>query len=109
VLLPNQPKVVLLGRQDIGRWTSPLKVFEYMAAGKIIVASNLPVLTEVLSEDNAVLCEPSDVSQWAHEIARIASGEVDYTARAAKARSDVEQYAWPKRASRCIAAAAIGQ
>lgn len=106
MLLPNQRRIVLLGRQDIGQWTSPLKLFEYMAAGKIIVASALPVLAEVLNEDNAVLCDPEDPAAWARELGRIAAGEPGYAERAARARRDVARYAWVERARRCLAAAA---
>jgi glycosyltransferase involved in cell wall biosynthesis len=105
LLLPNQQKVLVLGRQDIGRWTSPLKMFEYMAAGKVIVASNLPVLTEVLSADNAVLCAPDDPVQWAEAIGRIVAAPESYHPLAERARRDVELHDWQHRAARCIAAA----
>src|SRR5262249_13241169 len=43
------------------RYTSPLKLFEYMAAGRPIVASDLPSLREVLTGGrNAVLVPPDD-------------------------------------------------
>ena len=52
VLAPYQCRVsVAGGAGDIGKWMSPLKVFEYMACGKPIVASDLPVLREVLRPD----------------------------------------------------------
>lgn len=65
-LLPNQRRVALQGgKGDIGRWTSPLKLFEYMACGLPIVASDLPVLREVLThEQNALLCDPEDFEAW---------------------------------------------
>jgi glycosyltransferase involved in cell wall biosynthesis len=106
LLLPNQPKVILLGKQDIGQWTSPLKLFEYMAAGKIIIASNLPVLTEVLNEGNAVLCDPSNPDEWANIVRGVVQGRVDYRSRATRAQLDVEHYTWVKRAVRCVSAAA---
>jgi glycosyltransferase involved in cell wall biosynthesis len=105
LLLPNQRRVVLLGRQDIGQWTSPLKLFEYMAAGKIIVASDLPVLREVLNSANAVLCDPEDPTAWARELSRIAAGLPGYSELAARARQDVSRYDWVERARRCVAAA----
>ncbi len=42
------------------RYTSPLKVFEAMAAGLPLVASDLPSLREVLGEDDAVFFAPDD-------------------------------------------------
>ena len=33
---------------DIARFTSPLKLFDYMAAGKLIMCSDIPVLKEIV-------------------------------------------------------------
>ena len=58
-LLPNQPSVRLPNGDDIGRFTSPMKLFEYMAAGRAIIASDLPTLREVLTDDvNCLLVPP---------------------------------------------------
>ena len=47
--------------REIGRWMSPLKVFEYMAAGKPILASDIPALREMLRDgDTALLLPPSE-------------------------------------------------
>ncbi len=40
------------------RYTSPLKMFEYMASGTPIVASNLPAIREVLDHETAILVKP---------------------------------------------------
>ncbi len=46
---------------DTSRWMSPMKVFEYMASGRPIVISDLPVLREVLRPDiDAIMIEPED-------------------------------------------------
>ena len=47
------------------RFTSPLKLFEYMAAGRAIVASDLPAIREILRDnENAVLVPPGDPRHW---------------------------------------------
>lgn len=50
------------------RHTSPLKLFEYMAAGRPIVASDLPSLREILDTDTAVFFTPDDPVSLAHAI-----------------------------------------
>lgn len=40
---------------------SPMKIFEYLAAGKPIVASNIGSLNEILSDDVAFLYDPENV------------------------------------------------
>lgn len=73
-LLPNQPSVILDNGVDIGRYTSPMKLFEYMASGKAIVASDLPVLREVLTDEvNALLVPHDDVAAWQVAIERLST------------------------------------
>jgi glycosyltransferase involved in cell wall biosynthesis len=73
LLMPYQERVTVAGgRSDTGRWMSPLKMFEYMAAGRPIVSSDLPVLREVLThERNALLASPSDLDAWDAAVGRL--------------------------------------
>jgi glycosyltransferase involved in cell wall biosynthesis len=71
-LLPNQPVVRLPNGDDIGRFTSPMKLFEYMAAGRAIIASDLPALREVLHHEvNCLLVRHDDALAWARAIDRL--------------------------------------
>lgn len=72
-LLPNQPKVKTGKKSDIGRYTSPLKMFEYMAYAKPIIASDLEVLREVLDDSVACLVPPSDLQAWAEAVKKLES------------------------------------
>jgi glycosyltransferase involved in cell wall biosynthesis len=50
-------------------WFSPLKLYEYMAAGKAIVASGSGQITEVIRDEyNGVLVKPGDVNELADKI-----------------------------------------
>lgn len=81
--------------------TSPLKLFEYMAAGRAIVASDLPAIREVLTHGvNAVLVTPGDAAALA---AGIRSLEADAPLRARladAARAGIAEYSWSRRAER---------
>jgi len=58
---------------DIARWTSPMKVFEYMGSGRPIVISDLPVLREVLRPDvDALMVPPEDTDTLAAALRQIA-------------------------------------
>ncbi len=69
LLLPNQRSVrTSSGKGNIGRYTSPLKLFEYLAAGRPIIASDLPVLREALDESCAIFCEPDSITSWSRAL-----------------------------------------
>jgi glycosyltransferase involved in cell wall biosynthesis len=83
------------------RFTSPLKLFEYMAAGRAIVASDLPALREVLRhETNALLVPPGDPAALAAAIARLAADPGLSERLARQALADAAEYTWDKRAAR---------
>lgn len=65
LLMPYQQKVMVAGGAlDTARWMSPLKMFEYLAMGRIILSSDLPVLREVLDESVAELLPPDSPEEW---------------------------------------------
>lgn len=81
-------------------YTSPLKLFEYMAAGRPIVASDLPAIREVLDEDSAVLVTPGSAAALAEGIRRLI-GEPALACHVAKnALQRVRAYTWDVRAAR---------
>jgi glycosyltransferase involved in cell wall biosynthesis len=72
LLAPYQDRVTVAGAGDISRWMSPLKIFEYMAARKPIVASDLPVLREVLTDGHEALLVPAgDPGAWEGALRRL--------------------------------------
>jgi glycosyltransferase involved in cell wall biosynthesis len=61
LLLLSKKKIETSDGGDIGQYTSPLKMFEYMASGRPIIASKLPVFEEVLKHNvNALLVSPDN-------------------------------------------------
>ena len=80
-------------------YTSPLKLFEYMAAGRAIVASDLPSIREVLRDgENALLVTPGDPNAIAAAIQTLIA-DPPLAARLARAAfDDVSRYTWARRA-----------
>lgn len=65
LVLPNSAK------EDISRTaTSPIKLFEYLATGRPIVASDLPSIREIVDERIVVLVKPDDSTALAEGIRR---------------------------------------
>jgi len=80
-------------------FTSPLKLFDYMAAGAPIVASDLPALREVLQDNvNALLARPGDPDAFAEAVRRLLADPALASRLGAQARVDVLRYCWEARA-----------
>jgi glycosyltransferase involved in cell wall biosynthesis len=83
------------------RYASPLKLFEYMAAGKPIVASDVPAVREVLRDgENACLVSPGDPQSLASGIARVLADRPLAERIAGRAFEEASSYTWARRAER---------
>jgi glycosyltransferase involved in cell wall biosynthesis len=81
-------------------YASPIKLFEYMAARRAIVASNLPSTAEVLADgESGLLIPPSDVDALAAAVARLRDDPALRERLAARAYELVmARYTWAARA-----------
>jgi glycosyltransferase involved in cell wall biosynthesis len=98
LLMPYQRKLATSSGSDTSTFFSPMKVFEYMACGRPIISSDLPVLREVLNERNAVLLPPEDVEDWAAAIRELQVNPEKGRVFAEQAQRDAQQFSWEKRA-----------
>jgi len=97
LILPNSAK------EEISQyWTSPMKMFEYMTSQRPIVASDLPSLREILSENNAILVEPDNPRKLAQGIAKVMKNPDFFDRISKQAYQDVQGYSWSKRAQKII-------
>jgi glycosyltransferase involved in cell wall biosynthesis len=97
LLLPNTPVSV-----ESVKYTSPIKMFEYMASGVPIIASDLPSIREVLNDENAVLVEPDSASEITGQIKMLLENEQGYERIKIKSLKDVVEYSWSKRSRNII-------
>lgn len=103
-LLPNQPDVIMVGGDNIGKYTSPMKLFEYMASGKVILASDLPVIREILQDlHNAILVPHDNVQAWISAINLLNNDRELYRKLQKQAYNDVcNFYSYRARAERIV-------
>jgi glycosyltransferase involved in cell wall biosynthesis len=78
-----------------------LKLFEYMAAARPIVASDLPSIREILTDGgNALLVAPGNAEALAGAVERLLADR-GLAARLARAALEaVPAYSWERRAER---------
>jgi glycosyltransferase involved in cell wall biosynthesis len=85
-------------------WASPMKLFEYMAAGKAIICSDLPVLREFMRhEENALLCPPGHIELWTRTLNRLVADPMLRNRLGARALDEVHRkYSWRTRAEKVL-------
>ena len=101
LVAPYQKKVHLQsGNVTTEKWMSPLKVFEYMAAAKPIICSEIDVLKEVLkNRENCILCDPEDIDEWIEAIKFLRDNQDFANLITSNALKDLNtKYSWKKRA-----------
>ncbi|MBK8781571.1 MAG: glycosyltransferase [Anaerolineales bacterium] len=97
LLMPYSRSIEASSGQDIAEVINPMKMFEYMAAGRAIVSADLPSIREVLNEGSAVLVEAGNFGKWKVEIESLLADEPRRLALGAQARKDVSRLTWVKR------------
>jgi glycosyltransferase involved in cell wall biosynthesis len=78
-------------------FTSPIKLFEYMAAGCAIVVSDLPALREVLDPEDALWVAPGDTAGLAKAIRALADDPERARRLGARVREKARGYTWTAR------------
>jgi len=97
LILPNS------GKERISsHYTSPMKLFEYMASGVPIVASDLPSIREILNKNNSVLVGADNPGELSNGIKNILQNKELADRISKQAREEVKNYIWEKRAKKIL-------
>ncbi len=85
--------------EHFAHYASPMKLFEYMASGTPIVASDLPAIAEIVRDgQNGLLVPPGDASALAGALRRLRDDRALGSRLAEQAKRDVVSYSWQHRA-----------
>lgn len=97
--------LVLTGdpKSDIARfYTSPLKLFEYMASGRPIIATDIPSFRDILNEQNACLTTASTGEEFASTIIGVLDNPNRAVSISGQAKKDSRKYDWEERAKNIL-------
>ncbi len=86
-------------------YASPLKVFDYMAAGRAIVAPDQPNIREILEHDRtALLFDPEREGAMWEAVTRLITtpGLIDRLGSAARAELERRDFTWRGNAERIV-------
>ncbi|PIR97598.1 MAG: hypothetical protein COT91_00400 [Candidatus Doudnabacteria bacterium CG10_big_fil_rev_8_21_14_0_10_41_10] len=96
-VLPNSAK------KDISKYyTSPLKLFEYMASRRPVIASKIPSLLDVLDKSTAIFFTPDDPLDLSKKIKAVLAEEVPTERIVSNAFQEVQKYSWQARAKKIL-------
>lgn len=91
------------------KYTSPMKMFEYMVSNRPIVASDLPSFREILSDPltnsgqgNAILVKPDSPEALAEGIKKVLNSPNLAKGISEQAYRDVQKYTWNNRAKKIL-------
>jgi glycosyltransferase involved in cell wall biosynthesis len=87
---------------NIADVSSPMKMFEYMAAGRAILSSDIPVLREVLTDQNALFYEPENIDDLKKKFSDLLENDTLRRKLSVQSMKDVQQYSWGTRMRRII-------
>ena len=97
LVLPNKSGDIISEK-----FTSPMKLFEYLASGTPIVASRLESLKEVLHENNCLFFTPNDTDSLSSAITKIVDDQSLAAGLVLSAATEAERYSWTNRARQII-------
>ena len=72
-------------------------MFEYLASGKPILSSDLPVLREVLNDKNSILLPCDDLDEWEEAILKVKNEEALAIKLALAAKETAKNFSWQQR------------
>jgi len=98
LLMPYSRAISGSSGGDIARVINPMKTFDYLASGRAIAASDIPVFHEVLSDRNVLFCEPENPADWIAKVGLLVEDEALRLRLGRQAKADAAQYDWKRRA-----------
>ena len=79
---------------------SPIKIFEYMASGTPMIASDIPAIREIVDEKCVLFAKMGNRDSFAEKIAWAFGHEIEMEERAAAAKKRADDFSWEARALR---------
>jgi glycosyltransferase involved in cell wall biosynthesis len=102
LLMPYEESIAGSSGGNSATICSPMKMFEYMASGRPIITSDLPVIHEILDETSAFFCPAQETSSWATAIQKLSDNPALRREMGENALRKITGYTWQTRAENAL-------
>lgn len=103
LLMPYDYKVSASGGGNTAAFASPMKMFEYMATGRPMISSTLPILYEIISNNiHAIMVPYEDIDGWEKSLNYLDTHPLEGEIIGANAKKEVEKYTWRSRVNNIL-------
>ncbi len=86
---------------EISKYISPLKMFDYLASGNIIIASRLSVYNHILKNNlNSYLVSNKNLNDWKIMIKKVLNKSYNFSSMKINAINTAKKYSWDCRAEK---------
>ena len=102
LLMPYGKKVGVLAKNiDVANYFSPLKMFDYLASGGVIIASDLNVYKKILTNQNSIKIKTKKIEEWLNKINLVLeTNRFNYLGKNSKI--DAKNFTWEKRVNKIL-------
>tara|TARA_B100000989_G_scaffold151360_1_gene112934 strand:- start:3810 stop:4916 length:1107 start_codon:yes stop_codon:yes gene_type:complete len=104
LIMPSDNKILrsIGGVANISKYTSPLKLFDYLAAGKFLILSNLKVYNEIIRNKEHCIILSLKHSKWVKVLKNIKNDIQNINILKKKAYTLSKKYTYEKRAQQLL-------
>ena len=103
MIIPYDDNFTIKGDIDASGFSSPIKIFEHLASGKPIVASDLKSINRILTNEiDSILVDPNSITSYKNAILRLINNEDIYKSISSNALNKANTQSWQRRASNII-------
>ena len=89
-------------RWNLQNWSSPMKLYEYMASSRPIISTDFQTIRSVLDEKSCIFVKPDDPQEMSKAIKRCRADKGFSDSISRRAFEIVQNFSWDKRAGEII-------
>lgn len=100
-LMPYSKKVYVRAKNlEVGKYMSPLKLYEYLASSGVLFASQMQAYNHILNNKNSVIIKNNSLKEWKNKLEQFFLNSSKFNYLSKNAKKLVKEKTWQKRVDR---------